>query len=187
MANLSAAAFHHPPFATSETEATSVYRGPFGYTFSDPSNPLNVYMLVDCQEAFVIGEAVAIAADGTASQVTSSSKGLLGFITATVSGSDTAAFAQIEGSVDFAILTSGVTTAALLYAPATTDGGYLDILTTTDANVAAGATCTAAPSTATTPFTSDTQASALVGVGTVLLRRGGANFQGVAVSGGLSS
>lgn len=175
---------YHPPFPTSETKGTSEseYVGAAGQVFYDPQNPMDAYMLVDCQEAFVVGEAVVIDQDGNASQITSTSKGLVGFIVATVSGSDTYAYAQIEGEVTTAILTSGVTTAALLMAPVTTDGGYLDILTTVEANAVVGAVCTVVPSTATTPFTSDTQASALVGVGTVYLKRGGAWVHGVATN-----
>ena len=178
MANLSA----QPtvaPFETSETKATSEYAGPFGQVFYDPANPQNAYMLVNCQSAFVPGEAVVIDGSGNASRITSTSVGLVGFIAGTVSGSDTAAFAQVEGEVADAILTSGVTTAAFLIAPATTDGGYLDILTSGEANVVYGGRCTVAPSTATTPFTSDTSASGLVGVGTVRLKRGGAFVYGV--------
>lgn len=178
MANLSA----QPtiaPFATSETQATSEYRGPFGTVFYDPSNPQNAYMLVDCQHAAVIGEAVIINQDGQASRPASGSYGQVGFIAGTVSGSDTAAYAQIEGEVDTALLTSGCTTAAFLTAPVTTDGGYLDVLTSSEANAVYGARCIVAPSTATTPFTSDTGASALVGVGTVYLKRGGAFVYGI--------
>lgn len=167
------------PFATSDTKATSDYRGPFGAVYYDPANPQNAYMLVDCQAAFVVGEVVVIDGSGLASRITSTSVGLVGVIVATVSGSDTAAYAQIEGDNASAILTSGVTTAAFLIAPATTDGGYLDILTTTEANTVYNARCVAAPSTATTPFTSDTQASALVGVGTLRMNRGGAFVYGI--------
>ena len=168
------------PFPTSETATTTEYRGPFGQVFYDPDNPQDAYMLVNCQEAFVVGEIVVIDQDGLATQIGSASVGIVGVIVATVSGSDTAAFAQIEGENATAILTSGVTTAGFLYAPATTDGGYLDLMTSTDANVVHGARCTAAPSTATTPFTSDTQASALVGVGTIYMKRGGAFVYGIA-------
>lgn len=168
------------PFPTSETQATSEFRGPFGQVFRDPDVPMNAYMLVNCQEAFVIGEVVVINAAGEASQITNNSFGTVGVIVATVSGSDTAAYAQVEGENASTILTSGVTTAGLLFAPATSDGGYLDILTSAEGNVVIGARCTVAPSTATTPFTSDTQASGTCGVGTVFFVRGGAFVTGVA-------
>lgn len=179
MAQLSAAPFH-PPFPTSETQATSEFRGPYGQKFYDPANPMDAYRLVDCQEAFVVGEIVVIDQDGLATQITSTSIGQVGVVCATVSGSDTAAWVQVEGESATAILTSGVTTAGFLFAPATTDGGYLDLLTSTDANVVHGARCISAPSTATTPFTSDTQASALVGVGSIYMAPGGAFVYGIA-------
>lgn len=178
MASLSGPAFH-PPFPTSETEPTSSFRGPFGQKFYDPDNPMNAYRLVDCQAAFVVGEIVVISNEGLASRITNSSIGEVGVIVATVSGSDTAAYAQVEGDNATAILTSGVTTAGFLIAPATSDGGYLDLLTSTEANVVYGARCTAAPSTATTPFTSDLAASATCGVGTLSIKPGGAFVYGI--------
>ncbi len=175
------------PFATSETEPTSSYRGPFGAVYYDPDNPQDAYMLVNCQHSAAIGEAVIIDENGLASRPASGSYGQVGFIAGTVSGSDTAAWAQVEGEVATALLTSGCTTAAFLIAPVTTDGGYLDILTTSEANAVYGARCISAPSTATTPLTSDTGASALIGVGTVYLKRGGAFVYGINNSHGLVS
>jgi hypothetical protein len=171
------------PFPTSETFATSEYRGPFGAVYYDSSNPQDAYMLVNCQEAFAIGESVVIDESGLATQVGSTSYGQYGIIVATVSGSDTAAWAQIEGQNDVAILTSGCTTALLLFVPVTTDAGYLDFVTTSDGNMVPGVRVITAPSTSTTPFTSDTQASALVGVGSVFIQRGGAYLSGIATNG----
>jgi hypothetical protein len=139
------------PFPTSETQSTTEYTGKFGVEFIDPDNPLDRYMLVDCQESFVVGEVVVIDKDGLASQIGSGSVGQVGMIVATVSGSDTAAYAQITGELSSAIVTSGVTTAAFLIAPATTDGGYLDILTSAEANVVYGGRAVSAASTATSP------------------------------------
>jgi hypothetical protein len=150
MAHLSAAPAA-APFPTSETVGTSEYKGLFGYVFLDPNNPRDKYMLVDCQESLAVGEIVVIDKDGLASQITSSSCGQVGMIVATVSGSDTAAWAQIAGELSNAVVTSGVTTAAFLIAPATTDMGYLDILTSAEANVVYGGRAITAASTATSP------------------------------------
>jgi hypothetical protein len=171
------------PFPTSETFATSEYRGPFGVAFSDPDSPQDVYMLVNFQEAAVIGEFVVVDESGLATQVGSTSYGQLGIVKATVSGSDYAGYVQIEGENAEAILTSGCTTALLLFAPATTDAGYLDFHTSADGNLAVGIRVISAPSTSTTPFTSDSQASALVGVGSVFIQRGGAFLSGIATNG----
>ena len=168
------------PFPTSETQSTSEYTGVFGGVLQDPAAPLNRYMLVDCQEALVIGEIVCISAAGLASQITDSSVGIVGVIVAAVSGSDTAAWAQIGGSSAVAIFDSDVTTACFLFAPATTEGGFLDIMTSTEANMVHGARCTVAPSTATTPFTSASDASAITGVGTLTFALGGAFVYGLA-------
>ena len=167
------------PFPTTDTQTTTEYKGPFGSVFYDPDNPLNAYMLVNMQHAASIGECVIIDQDGLASRPASGSYGQVGFVAGTVSGSDTAAFVQIEGEISDALLTSGVTTAAFLIAPVTSDGGYLDVLTSTEANVVYGARCISAPSTATTPLSSDTGASALIGVGTVFIKRGGAFVYGI--------
>ncbi len=175
------------PFATSETKATSEYTGVFGAVFEDPSNPTDKYMLVDCQAAFVVGEVVVIDSTGLATRLTDTSVGRVGVIVATVSGSDTAAWAQVEGANATAIMTSGVTSALFLQASATTDGGYLDLMTSTAANRVHNARATVAPSTASTPFSSATEASALVGVGTLLLGPGGAFVFGVANDAPLST
>jgi hypothetical protein len=179
MSNLSAQPLA-APFPTSETFATSEYRGPFGAVYYDGQNPQDAYMLVNCQESFAIGESVVIDESGLASQIGSTSYGQYGIIVATVSGSDTAAWAQIEGQNDSVILTSGCTTATLLFAPATTDAGYLDFVTSAEGNIVRRVRVITAPSTSTTPFTSDTQASALVGVGSVFIGRGGAFVEGIA-------
>lgn len=139
------------PFPTSETKTTTEYGGKVGLVFVDPDNPQDKYMLVDCQESFIVGEVVVIDKDGNASQITSTSLGQVGVIVATVSASDTVAYAQIAGELASAVVTSGVTTAAFLIAPATTDMGYLDILTTAEANVVYGGRAITAASTATSP------------------------------------
>ncbi len=151
------------PFPTSETQATSIYTGVVGAVLIDPNNPRDSYMLVDCQESFVVGEIVVIDKDALASQVTNTSVGQLGMVVATVSGSDTAAWVQVTGEWSNALVTSGVTTAALLIAPATTDGGYLDILTTAGGNAVIGGRAITAPSTATSPSAGGALATIYVG------------------------
>jgi len=153
------------PFPTSETQATSIYLGTFGAVLMDPFNPQDRYMLVDCQESFVVGEIVAIDKDGLATQVGSASVGQLGMVVATVSGSDTAAWVQVTGEWSNAIVTSDVTTAALLLAPATTDGGYLGILTSSGGNAVIGARAVTAPSTSTSPAFGGALATIYVGMG----------------------
>ena len=163
------------PFATSETQTTTEYAGKFGVIFIDPDNPLNRYMLVDCQESFVVGEIVVINGSGQASQATSTSVGQLGMIVATVSGSDTAAYAQITGLWSSAVVSSNVTTAAGLIVPATSDGGYLDV-DTSGGNIVWGARAITAASTATSPF------AGISGVGAlsdVLVSQGGAFVKGI--------
>lgn len=168
------------PFPTSETKTTTEYTGKVGLVFHDPDNPRNKYMLVDCQESFIVGEVVVIDQDGNASQITSTSRGVVGVIVATVSASDTVAYAQIAGEASNALVTSGVTTAAMLMAPATTDGGYLDILTSTAANAVFGAVAVTAASTATSPAAGGALAD-------LHLADGGAFVHGVAIDLGLST
>jgi hypothetical protein len=161
------------PFATSETKSTTEYAGVAGVTFVDPDNPLNTYMLVDCQKAMQVGEVVVINGSGQASQAASTSVGLLGIIVATVAGSDTLAYAQISGSNDSVIVTSGVTTAAGLVVAVTTDSshGYFDI-DSSGGNIVFGARAISAASTATSPVPGGALA-------TVLMRQGGAWVNGL--------
>lgn len=171
MAHLSAAPAA-APFPTSETVGTSEYTGKFGDVFRDPNNPRNKYMLVDCQEAFEVGEVVVIDGAGLAIPASASACGQVGMIVATVSGSDTAAWAQIGGLIEDAFATSGVTTAALLQV-ITTGGGVFDILTSTEGNAVYGARAVTAASTATSP----THGGALIDV---LVNEGGAFVYGIA-------
>lgn len=168
------------PFPTSETQGTSVYTGVFGTILMDPNNPQDQYMLVDCQESFVVGEIVVIDKDGLASQIGNASVGQVGMVVATVSGSDTAAWVQIAGELSNAIVTSDVTTAALLLAPATTDGGYLGILTTAGGNTVIGGRAITAPSTATSPAFGGALTTLYIG-------RGGAWVNGVNLDLGIVS
>lgn len=163
------------PFPTSETKTTTEYAGRLGCVFVDPDNPLNSYMLVDCQESFLVGEYVVIDGSGLASQITSTSVGQVGMIVATVSGSDTVAYAQVTGLFSNSIVSSGVTTAAGLIAGPTTDGGYLDV-DTSGGNIVWGARAVTAASTATSPF------AGIAGVGAlsdVRVNLGGAFVNGI--------
>jgi hypothetical protein len=176
-----------PPFATSEAKATSIYLGRVGDVFYDPANPQNAYMLVDCQSALITGEIVVINESGQASKATSTSVGLLGVMASDVSASDFAAWAQIEGSNATALATSGATTAGFIMVPVTTDYGYVDILTTTEANAVFGARLISAPDTATTAGDSGLGGTAILGLATIRMKRGGAFVYGLANNHGLSS
>lgn len=179
MANLSHTA-PAAPFPTSDVQATSVYLGKFGVVLSDPANPRDSYMLVDCQQAFAIGEVVVIDVDGLASRPTSTSVGQLGMVVATVSGSDTAAWVQVTGEWSACYTTSDVTTGALLLVPVTSDAGYFGILTSSGGNAVIGARAISAPSTATSPAGGGALATVYVGMG-------GAWVNGVSVDLGLVS
>lgn len=116
------------------------------------------YILVDCQSAFQPGEWVVIDGDGLASQLSTSSKGRVGIIVETVGASDTLAWALVVGTYAGALFTSGVTTACVLIAGT----GAANISTSSGGNVIMNASCSVAPSTATSPTVGD-------GVGTAVL------------------
>ena len=138
------------PFATSEFRTTSEYGGAdLGRQWRDGSG--GVFMIVDCQEAFVAGEVVVINADFQASQITSTSRGAVGVIMSTPTASDTYAWAQVYGKNAIAICASGVTSAGELVIAATSDVGYFSEGTSGSANRVFGALSRSACSTATTP------------------------------------
>jgi hypothetical protein len=149
MANLTGAPAA-APFPTSQFKTTTEHGGAgLGQRFCDKDG--NEFILVDCQEAFIAGEVCVIGPDWQASQVTSTSRGRVGVICSAPTASDTYAFAQVFGTYSGALATSGVTSAGLLFAPVTTDGGYFDQGTTTTANTVHGAWSRSAASTATSP------------------------------------
>lgn len=153
------------PFPTSEFKTTSEYGGAnLGQPHYD--NAGGVYILVDCQEAFVAGEVVVINADFQASPATSTSRGAIGVLMSTPTTSDTYAWAQVYGSCAIAICASGVTSAGTLIVPATSDVGYFGEGTSTAANRVFGALSRSASNTATTP---GGWGSAPVGLATVQL------------------
>lgn len=153
------------PFPTSDFKTTSEYGGgDLGRMFRDGSG--NVFMIVDCQEAFVAGEVVVINAAYEASQATSTSRGVIGVIMSTPTASDTYAWAQVYGSCAIAICASGVTSAGELVLGATSDVGYFSEGTSAGGNRIFGALSRSACSTATTP---GGWGSAPVGLATVQL------------------
>jgi len=111
------------PFQTSEFKTTSEYTGAgLGQLYQDASG--GIFLLVDCQEAFVKGEVVSINESFAASQATSTSRGAIGVLMSTPTTSDTYAWAQVYGSCAIAICASGVTSAGELVLGATSDVGY---------------------------------------------------------------
>jgi len=139
------------PFPASDTKPTSEYSGPFGRVFIDDATG-SEYMLVDCQEAFTVGEVVVIDVAGLATAITDTSRGRVGIVVATVSGSDTAAYVQISGPTSSSVLcSSGVTTTGQVIANVSTETGSFGELSTTAGNVVYGAWAVTAPSTATSP------------------------------------
>jgi hypothetical protein len=119
MANLTGATA--AAFPTSETVGTSVAAPALGSRWRDTSG--NEYVIVDCQEAFVAGEPVYIDSANLATQLTTDVAGRVGVIVASVSASDTKAYAQIYGLYAGAAGTSAVATSRYLTQVATTDMG----------------------------------------------------------------
>lgn len=120
------------------------YTLPVGSRAMDPNTGYE-YMLVDCQQAFSIGEIVVIDGVGAAIPITATAKGRVGIIVEAIAASDTWAWALINGQAS-ALLTSDVTTACYLVGGTS---GLADILTSTGGNIIYGLTCNAAPSSAT--------------------------------------
>lgn len=153
------------PFPTSEFKTTSEYGGAdLGRMFRDGSG--GIFMLVDCQEAFVAGEVVVINQSFQASQATSTSRGAIGVIMSTPTTSDTYAWAQVYGSCAIAICASGVTSAGELVLGVTSDVGYFSEGTSAVGNRVFGALSRSACDTATTP---GGWGSAPIGLATVQL------------------
>ena len=121
MANVIGRTGNAAPFPTSETVGTSVADPKLGSWWVDGDN--NVYMVVDCQEAFVAGEPVYIDNSNLAIQLTNGVQGRVGIIVASVSASDTKAYALIYGSYAGSAGTSAVSTSRFLTQVATTDMG----------------------------------------------------------------
>jgi hypothetical protein len=166
------------PFPTSETKSTTEYVGRLGVRFIDPDNPQDSYMLVDCQESFAIGEIVCISKDALATPLSATSVGQVGMIVATVSGSDTVAYAQVTGELTSAYVTSSVAIDALLVGY-TTDAGAFARLTSAAANVVYGAQAVTSAA--------DTSPTSVLQTATIFIGFGGAWVTGIAHDGGVVS
>lgn len=129
---------------TGDPGSLPAYRLPVGVLVFNPDDG-NEYRLCDVQQAADIGEWQVITGAGLASDLASTSKGRCGVIVETVGGSDTLSWLLVAGTSASVKFASGVTTGCYLIAGA----AIADILISTDANIIWGATCTAAPSSAT--------------------------------------
>lgn len=144
-----------PPFPTSELVPTSVAVGTVGELAKDKDG--NIYCLVDFQDATLgasgsgAGEVVVFNGNYEASKPTSTSRGRIGVVMANDRTSDKKGWVMVFGRYSGAWATSGVTSAGLLFIPVTSDAGYFDEMTTTNANVVYGAWARSASSTATSP------------------------------------
>jgi hypothetical protein len=119
---------------------------PVGQYRMDPETGY-VYQLVDCQAAFQVGEWVVVDGNGLASQLAATSKGRVRIIVETIGSSDTLTWALARGTYASALFTSGVTTAVQLGA----DTGCAAPFSSANDVLIERATCTVAPSTATSP------------------------------------
>lgn len=153
------------PFPTSEYKTTSEYGGAdLGRMFRDGSG--NIFMLVDCQEAFTAGEVVVIDADNKATQATAAARGAIGIIMSAPTASDTYAWAQVYGKNSIAVCASGVTSAGHLVLGVTSDIGYFSEGSSAVGVLVNGVLSRSACDTATTP---GGFGSAPVGLATVQL------------------
>lgn len=96
--------------------------GTIGY---ERGNPANVYLFVRFDTAVVAGEMVAIDQNFLATQLTSTSVGRVGVVQSAASSSNYG-WVQIRGTSTIAAGTSGMTSAMIAFAPATTDHGHFD-------------------------------------------------------------
>lgn len=120
---------------------------PTGSRVIDPNTGYE-YIVVDCQSAFVLGEWVGIDGTGLATSIAATTKGRVGIIVETIGSSDTLALAMVVGTFASALFSSSVTTAT---AQLLAGVQYPDAGTSTGGNVIFNASCTVAPSTATSP------------------------------------
>jgi hypothetical protein len=129
---------------TGDPGTLPAFRLPVGVLVYNPDDG-NEYRLVDCQASMANGSWVVITALGLASALAATSKGRCGVIQETVGGSDTLSWALVAGTSANVQFTSGVTTACYLKAGT----AIADILDSDGGNIIWGASCTAAPSSAT--------------------------------------
>src|SRR5688500_7235339 len=97
----------------------------------------NIYVYVDFQESCIDGEWVAISSAYAASQLTSTSRGWVGVVRATVSASDRFGYVQIYGVATEVWCSSGSSAAGIPVVAATTDIGVITTeATTADTSIA---------------------------------------------------
>lgn len=132
---------------------------PTGSEWTDPDTG-QVYKMVDTGAAFQVGEWVVVDGAGLAAQLAIGSKGHVGIVVETVESSDRLAWVLIIGTFSSALFDSDVTTAMQLGAAA----GFAAPFDSTNHVLIERATCTVAPSTATSPTVGD-------GVGTAFIQR----------------
>lgn len=147
MANLTGfTGVHKQPTSVGSTVNTC----PLGTRAYDTAG--NLYVYVQAGESFVPGE-WAVYDDGyIATQVGVASRGPAGIVDGTFT-SDESFWLMVEGTYTAAIGTSGVTSAGVLIAGTSSDGGYVDIGTSGSGNTVFGALSRSAASTATSPIT----------------------------------
>jgi len=119
-----------------------------------------VYLLVDCQNAFQVGEWAVVDPNGLATQVGAASKGRVVIIVETVTASDTFSWGLHAGTYTAALLSSNVTSAADMIAVT----GAGDILTSAGGNIIWRAWAQSDPTTLTSPTVGG-------GIGTVYIDR----------------
>jgi len=115
MANLRGLGGYAAPFPTSETVGTSVADPALGSLWTTAIGD-KVFVVVDCQSAFVAGEPVYIDEANLATRFidANAATARVGVITAAVSASDTKAYAQIYGLYAGAAGTSNVASSKVL-------------------------------------------------------------------------
>ena len=115
MANLRGYSGNAASFPTSETVGTSIADPALGSTWTNAAGD-KIFVVVDCQSAFVAGEPCYIDSAHLATRFidANAASARVGVITAAVSASDTKAYAQIYGLYSGAAGTSNVATCKLL-------------------------------------------------------------------------
>jgi len=119
---------------------------PIGSYWTDPDTGYE-YLLCDTGAAFEAGEWAIISAAGAAAAMTNTGKGRVGLCTEAVGASDKVAWFLVRGTYASAMMTSDVTTGATL----ATGTNSVDLWSSANGYRIFGATCTTAPSTATSP------------------------------------
>jgi hypothetical protein len=108
----------------------------------------NVYVYVDFQESMIDGEWAVFDSAFAASQLTSTSKGWVGVVRATVSASDRFGYVQVYGVATETWVSSGSSAAGIPIVFATTDIGTISTeATTTASTVVHGVALAGSPDT----------------------------------------